>query len=102
MNGPTGSGKEVLARLAHDFSPRRTSPFIPVNCAALPETLAESLLLDIQKGHSGATKNAVGFFEQAETGTLFLDEVGELPLPVQAKLEGTARERDNTCWEPRA
>ena len=82
MNGPTGSGKEVLARLAHDFSPRRTGPFIPVNCAALPETLAESLLFGHSKGaFTGATKNAVGFFEQAETGTLFLDEVGRVAAP---------------------
>ena len=97
MNGPTGSGKEVLARLAHDFSPRRTGPFIPVNCAALPETLAESLLFGHSKGaFTGATKNAVGFFEQAETGTLFLDEVGELPLPVQAKLLRALQEKEIT------
>ena len=97
MNGPTGSGKEVLARLAHDFSPRRTGPFVPVNCAALPETLAESLLFGHSKGaFTGATKNAVGFFEQAETGTLFLDEVGELPLPVQAKLLRALQEKEIT------
>ncbi|MBA57599.1 MAG: sigma-54-dependent Fis family transcriptional regulator [Gammaproteobacteria bacterium] len=97
MNGPTGSGKEVLARLAHDFSPRRSGPFIPVNCAALPETLAESLLFGHAKGaFTGATKNSVGFFEQAEAGTLFLDEVGELPLPVQAKLLRALQEKEIT------
>ena len=97
MNGPTGSGKEVLARLAHDFSPRRSGPFIPVNCAALPETLAESLLFGHAKGaFTGATKNAVGSFEQAETGTLFLDEVEELPLPVQAKLLRALQEKEIT------
>ena len=72
MNGPTGSGKEVLARLAHDFSPRNQGPFVPVNCAALPESLAESLLFGHAKGaFTGATKNTTGFFEQAESGTLF-------------------------------
>ncbi len=97
MNGPTGSGKEVLARLAHDFSPRQRGPFVPVNCAALPETLAESLLFGHAKGaFTGATKSTVGFFEQAEGGTLFLDEVGELPLQVQAKLLRAIQEREIT------
>ena len=97
MNGPTGSGKEVLARLAHDFSPRNQGPFVPVNCAALPESLAESLLFGHAKGaFTGATKNTIGFFEQAENGTLFLDEVGELPLQVQAKLLRAIQEREVT------
>ena len=97
MNGPTGSGKEVLARLAHDFSPRNQGPFVPVNCAALPESLAESLLFGHAKGaFTGATKNTTGFFEQAESGTLFLDEVGELPLQVQAKLLRAIQEREVT------
>jgi len=97
MNGPTGSGKEVLARLAHDFSPRQEGPFVPVNCAALPESLAESLLFGHAKGaFTGATKSTVGFFEQAENGTLFLDEVGELPLQVQAKLLRAIQEREIT------
>ena len=74
MNGPTGSGKEVLARLTHDFSPRRDGPFVPVNCAALPEALAESLLFGHAKGaFTGATRSTEGFFSQAQGGTLFFD-----------------------------
>ena len=97
MNGPTGSGKEVLARLTHDFSPRRTGPFVPVNCAALPETLAESLLFGHAKGaFTGAAKTTIGFFEQAEGGTLFLDEIGELPLQIQAKLLRAVQEKEIT------
>ena len=97
MNGPTGSGKEVLARLTHDFSPRRNGPFVPVNCAALPEALAESLLFGHAKGaFTGATKTTIGFFEQAEGGTLFLDEVGELPLQIQAKLLRALQEKEIT------
>ena len=95
MHGPTGSGKEVLARLTHDFSPRRGGPFIPVNCAALPETLAESLLFGHTRGaFTGATRSTDGFFTQAHGGTLFLDEIGELTLPLQAKLLRAIQERE--------
>ena len=87
MCGPTGSGKEVLARLTHDFSPRRDGPFIPVNCAALPESLAESLLFGHAKGaFTGATKSTDGFFTQAQGGTLFLDEIGDMPASAQTRL----------------
>ena len=97
MNGPTGSGKEVLARLTHDFSPRRNGPFVPVNCAALPESLAESLLFGHTKGaFTGAAKSTTGLFEQAEGGTLFLDEIGELPLQIQAKLLRAVQEKEIT------
>ena len=95
MHGPTGSGKEVLARLTHDFSPRRSGPFIPVNCAALPESLAESLLFGHTRGaFTGATRSTDGFFTQAHGGTLFLDEIGELTLPLQAKLLRAIQERE--------
>ena len=97
MNGPTGSGKEVLARLTHDFSPRRNGPFVPVNCAALPESLAESLLFGHAKGaFTGAAKSTIGFFERAEGGTLFLDEIGELSLQIQAKLLRAVQEKEIT------
>lgn len=97
MNGPTGSGKEVLARLTHDFSQRRNGPFVPVNCAALPESLAESLLFGHTKGaFTGAAKSTVGFFERAEGGTLFLDEIGELSLQIQAKLLRAIQEKEIT------
>ena len=95
LQGPTGSGKEVLARLTHDFSPRRDGPFIPVNCAALPEELAESLLFGHLKGSfTGATRDTEGFFRQAHRGTLFLDEIGELTPQLQAKLLRAIQEKE--------
>jgi Nif-specific regulatory protein len=87
LTGDSGTGKSQFARVIHDSGPRRTGPFVEVNCAALPETLIESELFGALPGaHSTATRRLDGKVAAAERGTLVLDEVGELPLPAQAKL----------------
>lgn len=87
INGPTGTGKEVLSQFIHNRSARRDRPFVAVNCAAIPETMLEALLFGHQKGSfTGATAAGEGFFRAAEGGTLLLDEIAEMPLSLQAKL----------------
>ncbi|MCY1511035.1 Nitric oxide reductase transcription regulator NorR2 [compost metagenome] len=87
LQGETGVGKELFARWLHSHSPRARKPLVYVNCAALPETLAESELFGHAKGaFSGAGQDRPGRFEAANGGTLFLDEIGELPLATQAKM----------------
>jgi transcriptional regulator with GAF, ATPase, and Fis domain len=87
IHGETGSGKELVARSIHALSKRSRQAFIPVNCAALPESLIESELFGHERGaFTGADKRRLGKFELADAGTLFLDEIAELPLPAQAKL----------------
>ena len=95
--GPTGAGKEVMARVLHESSPRRAGPFVAVNCAVLPEQLIESQLFGHDKGaFTGAQRSHKGLFEQAEGGTLFLDEIGEMPFHLQAKLLRVLQERQVT------
>ncbi len=87
ITGETGTGKELVARALHLRSNRATRPYIKVNCAAIPETLIESTFFGHRKGSfTGAYKDQPGKFEEAHTGTIFLDEIGELPLTAQAKL----------------
>ncbi len=87
LTGETGTGKEVMARAIHEWSPRSDRAFLKVNCAALPESLVESELFGHTKGaFSGAVQSRPGRFQMANGGTLLLDEVGDLPLPAQAKL----------------
>jgi transcriptional regulator with PAS, ATPase and Fis domain len=85
--GESGVGKEILARRLHDLSPRCAGPFVPINCAAIPEALFESELFGHERGaFTGATERGDGKIEMAAGGTLFLDEVAEMPLALQAKL----------------
>src|SRR6187200_3343551 len=87
VQGESGTGKELVAKALHDLSPRHGKPFITVNCAALPETLLESELFGHEKGaFTGAAERRLGRFELADTGTIFLDEIGEIAPATQVKL----------------
>ena len=92
--GESGTGKERIADCIHNLSPRKGKPFVKVNCAALPSTLIESELFGHEKGSfTGATDKRIGKFEKADQGTIFLDEIGEMPLDLQVKLLRVLQEK---------
>ncbi len=95
ITGESGTGKEILAKAIHFNSPRNCKPFVVINCGAIPDTLLESELFGYRKGaFTGATTNKIGKFEAADTGTVFLDEIGELPIPLQAKVLRVVQENE--------
>jgi two-component system, NtrC family, response regulator PilR len=94
ITGESGTGKELIAKAIHDESKRKEKPFVVVNCGGIPETLMESELFGHKKGSfTGATQDKKGLFEAADKGTIFLDEIGELTLPIQVKLLRAVQER---------
>ena len=98
--GETGTGKELIANAIHSFSPRHNGPLIKVNCGAIPDTLIDSELFGHEKGaFTGAIAQQRGRFERADGGTIFLDEVSELPLNAQVRLTACAPgKRDRARW----
>ena len=93
ISGESGTGKELFARALHHESTRRSGPFVAINCGALPESLLEAELFGIEKGIATGVDARAGTFEKANRGTLFLDEVGDMPLSVQVRLLRVLQER---------
>lgn len=95
ISGSSGTGKEILARYIHQYSPRAEKPFIAINCAAIPENMLEATLFGYEKGaFTGAYKSSMGKFEQAQGGTLLLDEISEMDLGLQAKILRVLQEKE--------
>ena len=94
VTGESGTGKELIARAIHDRSRRADQPFVVINCGGIPATLMESELFGHKKGaFTGATSDKKGLFETADQGTIFLDEIGELELPIQVKMLRVIQEK---------
>ncbi len=97
INGPTGTGKEVLSQFIHLKSSRASGPFVPINCAAIPENMLEAILFGHEKGSfTGASTANKGIFRAADSGTLLLDEISEMPMSLQAKLLRVLQEKSVT------
>jgi two-component system, NtrC family, response regulator AtoC len=97
ITGESGTGKELIAKAIHSSSPRAAGPLVSINCGGIPENLLESELFGYKKGaFTGAAQNKLGRFEEADGGTIFLDEIGELPLPLQVKLLRVLQEEEIT------
>ena len=95
IQGESGTGKEVIAKYIHENSNRKKNPFVPINCAVIPETLLESELFGHEKGSfSGAIKQHIGYFERANGGTIFIDDIDDFPYPLQVKLLRVLQERE--------
>ena len=94
INGPTGTGKEVISKLIHDFSRRKEKAYVALNCAAVPDQMLESILFGHEKGSfTGAIQSNVGLLRAADGGTILLDEISEMPVNLQSKLLRVIQEK---------